>query len=68
MHKMYMMYVKDDVIKAKVTMSDVSPRSDNTILPIQITSLPWVWVNELGVLYLPDVIIISFQIKILVKI
>ena len=29
-------------IKAKVTMSDVSPRSDNTILPIQITSLPWV--------------------------
>ena len=42
MHKMYMMYVEDDFIKAKVTMSDVSPRSDNTILPIQITSLPWV--------------------------
>ena len=57
------MYVEDHFIKAKVTISDVSSRSDNTLLPVQTTSLPWACVNELRILYLPDVIFISFQIK-----
>ena len=64
MYTMYMMYVEDDFIKAKVTISDAPPVRITLSYLFQTTSLPWVCVNELRVLYLHDVTIISLQIKI----